>query len=1161
MNGVSRGVTLVYLLLALITGYGAMATAQSPLPTTTVQGTIYNASGATASGTVTVTWSGFTTASGAVIPAGTTTTTIGANGLLSIGLAPNAGATPIGSYYTATFHLSDGTTSRQFWVIPVTVPGGGPANLSAIQNQVLPTSVAMQTVSKSYVDSAIAAAVTGTPADTSSIYVQKTGDTMTGPLVLPADPVSPNQAADKNYVDENVTAIASGLGSKVSLLPSGTQAVSQPSGTELDANKLNGELYASQYLTGIGNNGIANALASTDCASGCDVKVQPTYTGSDGANAAGMVSKQAVIDQRGGVDARTTVNPLSPLSNANVSESVTQTSTISAPQLQAAKPGALGVSGYTETMTQNALTGGSNQYPEGIETPPYFKNTYGVLQLTGVYNTQGQHVQLGNTLSCYGVGDCLAGGQFITTSGGYRDNADEGAHPFDLQISEDLHVFTGTCSTGCTTGSTSLFVTPGGGSQTQGDGRFLIDTNPAKTISTGTLTGGEFGTSTGYLPFGEATFTGTSFPVSVFLQTNQAATSQSTNMAPGTVTLSLNTSGVPAGYATSTSALPANSGVACVADGGGGNSDTPNFEMANYAVVDGTHISLTLNKVHEAGATVAVGGLCGYGIEQTVDTRYGIRQLWPVVGSLSATSLYYAESGMSLLGNHGAGSTSAYLNQSFPVTSISRASGVVTVNVGGTPIYDLTGLTLTIAGVADSSYNGSFQVSMTGPNTFTYNDAGSDGSSTGGTLSYVTGGYVLYPMAEVLSVFNPANKQVDGTLTLGPNTAPWASGDTVEEPHYYKALTYADTEYITQYEPRPTQLVSAGKTYAGLMGVGARGWQITNATPVTSYFGAGGSYNVPDDAYVVSGPWANDFEVDAGASSVLRVHCNLYGCNKWDSGFNLFDLDSTAGGQDTLSYSPQTRTATWSLGGIVYAFSPQALTAPTINVGTLNATTIHGAVTSLSATSGTIDGVTIGATTAAPGVTSNQINVNVASGTGYGVRVTPGSNTPGVTELYGTDAANTTATWQVFNDGSASFKQVTASGLPAGCVQLPCVVASVPTSTFTSIPNMCKALYTPSATGNYRASGSVVVTGASSSAGTMFSAVSYVQEDGSSHVAELGIDVDLTVLGNSSTFQQNGVQVFRAKAGTPINYCAATRSGSPTGYTYTDNWVLEYVGP
>ena len=33
--------------------------------------------------------------------------------------------------------------------------------------------------------------------------------------------------------------------------------------------------------------------------------------------------------------------------------------------------------------------------------------------------------------------------------------------------------------------------------------------------------------------------------------------------------------------------------------------------MANYTVMDGTHLQMTLNKVHRAGATIAIGGLCG----------------------------------------------------------------------------------------------------------------------------------------------------------------------------------------------------------------------------------------------------------------------------------------------------------------------------------------------------------------------------------------------------------------------------------------------------------------------------------------------------------------------------------------------------------------------
>jgi len=49
-------------------------------------------------------------------------------------------------------------------------------------------------VNKAYVDAAVTTSGSG-------LFVSKSGDTMTGPLQLPADPAAPNQAADKHYVD------------------------------------------------------------------------------------------------------------------------------------------------------------------------------------------------------------------------------------------------------------------------------------------------------------------------------------------------------------------------------------------------------------------------------------------------------------------------------------------------------------------------------------------------------------------------------------------------------------------------------------------------------------------------------------------------------------------------------------------------------------------------------------------------------------------------------------------------------------------------------------------------------------------------------------------------------------------------------------------------
>jgi lysophospholipase L1-like esterase len=902
--------------------------------TTQVTDTVYRADGTAATGTVIVSWNAFTTPTGRAVSSGTTSATIAAGGVLSISLAPNAGATPMGSYYTAVYHLDDGTVSREFWVVPVSQSA---VTLSAIRSTVLPTSVAMQTVSKSYVDTAIAAAVTGHPLDSSTPYVLKAGDTMTGPLVLPGDPTATTQAADKHYVDVNVAAATSGLGQKVSTVPTGTQTVTQPTGSQLQVNLLNGTEYASQYVNGTGNNGIANATSSPDCVNGCDVTADRSYLSGEKYQAPTWNSSTTggthVVDTRSGERRDMYLNPVNPVSGGNdAGQVIDVTSTRSAAsvfqQTGAEEPASFGL-----VVSHEGLTGGSNQFPADVESSvPYFKSNYSALSVGGTYNTMGQHVLVPTNIACYGVGDCLMGSQFLKASGGFRDNADEGAHPFDLQIQEDTAVFQGTCTTGCTTGATVVGITPTSGPGTQGEGRFLIDKNPAKVLTAGTLTG-----STTGAPGAGATFSGTAFPVSVFLSTAQIAASQANILSPGTVTLPILTGGVATGFATSTAALPASSGVACVVDVPNG-FNPQNYEMANYQVVDGTHIQLTLNKVHASGATIAVGGLCGYGLEQTVDTSAGIRQVFPVIGSYSSTGLYYAAGLTPIVGTMG--QTSAFANLSLQIAAIARSSNVVTVTTGGNLPDDVSGLTMTVAGVSDSSYNGSYTVTTTGPNTLTYTETGANSTSTGGSVAVLTGGYALYPMAEVLGVFNATTKSVDGQLTLAPNAVQWAANDVVEEPHYYQEAVGADVEYVSQTTPRPSVAVRAGIQYQTNLGPGMKGWSITNAAPVTNYFGHGGTHTPPDAAYEAQGVWLRTMTAQAGEQAVFGIHCNSRGCGRWNSNYNLFELDSNVG-VDTMAFQPLTSAFSMTLRGTGYSFTPQAFTAGTINATTLNATTIN----------------------------------------------------------------------------------------------------------------------------------------------------------------------------------------------------------------------------
>jgi hypothetical protein len=946
-----KGWVLVSVMLAVMTGSAA-----AQIATTQVTDTVYRADGTPATGTVIVSWQAFTTALGQTVQGGSTSATISSDGRMSIALAPNAGATPIGSYYTASYHLDDGTVSREFWVIPASQT---PVQVSAVKNAVLPTSMAMQTVSKSYVDTAIATAVAGHPLDGSNPYVLKKGDALTGPLTLAGDPTAASQAASKHYVDASVAGITAGLGQKISQLPSGPQSITQPAGTQMGVNKLNGVEYASLFVNGAGNNGIANVVASPDCMSGCDVNVERSYNSAESYTPAAWNSSDDggthVEDRRGGSRRENYFNPVTALASgldAGVMLDVTSTrSTASVHR----RTGAEEPSYYGMVINHKGLTGGSNLFPKTItSTGPYFKSTYGALSVDGAYNTMGQHILAPKEIDCYGVGDCLIGSQFIIASGGMRDEADEGAHPMDRLVSEDTRVFQGTCNSGCTTGSTDVTVAVTSAPGTQGEGRFLIDKNPLHVITGGLLTGGT-GTVAG-TPGATASFSGTNFPVSVFFATAQMIPPQTDDMAPGTLTVAIATSGVMAGFATDTAAAPAPTGVACVADQP--NSSNPhNYEMANYTVVDSTHLQMTFNKVHRAGATIAIGGLCGYGLEQTVDTTGGIRQVFPVIGAYSATELYYAGGLTAIvgLGNQ----TGGYLNVSLQVASITRSNNIVTVTTVGNRSVDVNGLTMTVSGVADGSYNGSYMVTTTGPNTLTYPNAGPDSASTGGTVAMLTGGYALYPMAEVLGVFNTATKSVDGRMTLAANTVPWATNDVVEEPHYYQEKIAADTTSVVQTVPRPTVAVAAGVQYAGTAGPGLQGWKITNAVPASNYLGNGGTHAVPFAAYGGYGVWQSTMDAQAGDESLFAVHCNSHGCGKWNSYYNLFRLDSNAG-VDRVVYQPLTSTLTMNLRGASYGFTPQAFTAATVNAttvtaSTVSATTLSGALSAGNITSGTVN--------------------------------------------------------------------------------------------------------------------------------------------------------------------------------------------------------------
>lgn len=223
-----------------------LAQAQSTPATTLISDTVYRADSTPAQGVLLISWSPFTTAAGVPVAAGNLSTVLGTDGALQVSLVPNAGATPSSAYYTVVYQLDDNTVRTEYWLVPTTspanlatvraTPGSGPTAQLASQQYVnaaiagkasdtevvhlsgaetivgtkqftVPPTVPApagsgDVANKAYVDAVVSSVGAGS-------YVSKSGDTMTGPLLLPSDPTSTNSAADKHYVDMTAAGKAS----------------------------------------------------------------------------------------------------------------------------------------------------------------------------------------------------------------------------------------------------------------------------------------------------------------------------------------------------------------------------------------------------------------------------------------------------------------------------------------------------------------------------------------------------------------------------------------------------------------------------------------------------------------------------------------------------------------------------------------------------------------------------------------------------------------------------------------------------------------------------------------------------------------------------------------------------------------------------------------
>ncbi len=782
---------------------GLMAIAVAVLPprvaaqmnTTTVQGTVYRADGKPASGTLLLNWSAFTTPQNQAVAAGNLSAPIGADGFVSLNLTPNASALPAGSYYTAVYHLNDGTVNQEYWVVPATAT----ATIAAVRAQLEPSTVAaVQGVSQAYVQSALASL--------SGSWLPLAGGAMSGPLTLNADPAAQNQAATKHYADQLAAA---------QLPLSGGTLTGPLTAPNIYAKQLEGHLYADQWQSSSGsNNGIAMTLAQ--CASlpyACQIIAPETYALTEAPastfTSAATPKGTCFTDYRTGgpqvscIPAPSTTwewndnrHSLGPSFTTDITWPLTGNSNHPAPGLSVGTNAFYGP--FNFSLDQSAIIG------EILNSANYASGSMNDLNMNLYALGNGDHIGILNWIQSYG---------------GISAGDNEGNENKDV-ITEGPDVFEGTinsisttpasssvCTSPCTVFNTTR--TQGIYGNALGDGLALID-----------ITHGD---STGYISsaWNPIVATGAdwdaTYGVSNAHTTLTAAIAQgSTNLFPETnPTIAVASS---TGFVTGTPA--------CIFD-----ADGLNWDCSNVTVV-GTN-TLTLGEVHAPfsnGSVVAQGGMTGMGFTLQADwvipgNTKGIaisdaglvntiRPTWPIEYNVAgATATLFSGT----RGGYSASATRAYTTMGSGGTASATVSGGVVTSCavsGGSGYSSGTGgygggipqLVLTVNSGATPPVLAVNWIGNTSLSSCAVISGGSGITSISVAVS-PQNPYAVYPMAHLLNVWNPVTGQVDGSsLAVDSPMGTFSVGDTVEAPHYYATAVTGANQHYFDYQPGAERL-------------------------------------------------------------------------------------------------------------------------------------------------------------------------------------------------------------------------------------------------------------------------------------------------------------------------------------------------------------------
>ncbi|HTW49304.1 MAG TPA: hypothetical protein VMD92_15230 [Acidobacteriaceae bacterium] len=857
-----RAMPLALALVAALIPLRAMA----QMNTTTVQGTIYRADGTPASGTVLISWPAFTTAQNQAVAAGSLSTSIGANGFLSVNLTPNAGALPNGSYYTAVCHLSDGTVSQEYWVVPVAPT----ASVAAVRALLQPSTVAVaQSVTPAYVASAVASV--------SASFLPLSGGTLSGPLTLNSDPIASTQAATKHYADQ--------IAAQSLPLSGGTIAGA------LNAQQLEGALYADQWQSGSGNNGILNSLQQ--CASlpyPCQVLAPALYSQAEqplwapvdygyvgSAPQYGLPQSVTLLDQRFGGRYETVLNPYT--SYPGTGSAFGGSGNVYAGD---AHKVFYGLSASGAALNQNYKGQIFNcVHTQGGSLSQIYDNVnqsfLNCLNVVGNRSTSEAGFAYVANYQASSPGDAVLYGGNVLGPAGYNHAFDEGMELASQFVSETINVYRGAVA--AVTGAQSVRIAPAGPTAgsgeviagTQGDGRYLLITSTGVTTLTPTAVTGYAGQTIGGAAYSyfSSLAAGAAVPVSTATGYLTAAVtapygSETVNFTANTGTLS--------------------TGIACMADqkntGQFGQQPLGNFEEVNITAVGSGQFTAVFHKSHPVGGTYWQGGDCGKFIELVADTL---------------------PSGTAWSNGEGGGATTYPVRYPYPVLgSLDGAALIV----------------FTASNEAKQNY-ASFGSAWQNSSTKTAN---------------------LYNGAEVFSVAGANDDLSDNVFTLAPNNAGFASGQTVEESHFYAQSASTGKFSMSQWSPSG-QLNGPDFAFFGRMEYPSAGVTAHNLNPSTSYTSGGGAWALPVGAFNAAGSWMYGFFWNSYATGQIYDLLGAFAPSAGSSigliGFNANPTPSTDQFTYTTPSGGNPSGGTWGFAGNVSVTgsirAQKSITGATIN--------------------------------------------------------------------------------------------------------------------------------------------------------------------------------------------------------------------------------------